>query len=323
MRLLFSGLLVLVINGLPISSRQAPRQSRASEQRSTQQNAKTPSAENRIRTQVNEITTPVTVMDKKGNFVFGIPEKDFHVFDNGVEQHINRWGLDDHPLAIALVVETSAHVRMMAPTIRSTGIIFTEMVMGMGGKAAVISFDNTVDVRQPFTDDHDAVEKAVKGLQFSADGMHLYDAMWQGTLLLEKRPANCHRVLLVIGEAQDIGSKHGLGEILQQVQRATIGIYAIGLSSTAADLRDDIVADVKQGVSPSRGTLPDWSAGGDFLSAAIWLVERATNQRKNHAMEVAVASTGGAYYHAFKDRRIRNALDEVGNELHSQYVLSY
>jgi hypothetical protein len=40
-------------------------------------------------------------------------------------------------------------------------------------------------------------------------------------------------------------------------------------------------------------------------------------------MEVAVASTGGTYNHAFKDRRIRNAFDEIGNELHSHYVLSY
>jgi hypothetical protein len=143
----------------------------------TQQNAKIPSAENRIRRKVNEITTPVTVMDKRAISPLGF-RKRVSTSSITASNNTSIGGLDDHPLALALVIETSAHLRMMAPTIRRTGIIFTEMVMGMGGKAAVISFDNTVDVRQPFTDDHDAVEKVVKGLQFSADGIHLYRALY-------------------------------------------------------------------------------------------------------------------------------------------------
>ncbi len=115
----------------------------------------------KIRTQVNEVTTPVTVTDKKGNFIFGIPRKDFHVFDNGVEQHIDRWGLESQQLDIALVIESSAHVSMMAPTIRKSGIIVTQMLMALSGEAAVISYGDTVDIRQPFTRDHGAIERSI------------------------------------------------------------------------------------------------------------------------------------------------------------------
>lgn len=316
--------------------RQVFRQSASPQQSTTQQSANPSTLTNRIRKQVNEITTPVTVVDKKGDFVFDVPQKDFHVFDNGVEQHIDRWGLEDHPLALALVVETSSHVDMMAQEIYSTAIVFTETIMAQSGEAAVISAGDTAEVRQPFTSDHDAVEKAVKGLRFADQAMHLYDAMWEGALLLAKQPDSCHRVLLVIAEAQDGGSKHKLEDVLQQAQRANISMYTIGLSSTAADLRDDPVKDAAGELGEDEsvpaaaadptappGTVEGAGGAGCLLCLAVWLVQRVTNVRKSHAMAAAVAFTGGAYYHPFKDRNIQIALGHIADELHSQYVLSY
>lgn len=318
-----------------IPFRQSASQQNQPQQNPPQQNGKTPLPAGTIRTQVNEITTPVTVEDKKGNFLLGLTKDEFHVFDNGAEQQINRWGMDDHQLALALVVETSSHVGMMAKQIHGAGIVFTDMVMALSGEAAVISYGDTVDVPQDFTSDHDAVEKAVKELQFKDDGMCLYDGMWQGAMMLEKQPDDSHRVLLVIGEAQDGGSKHKLDDILAQAQKANITIYTIGLSSTAADLRDNPVKDAadEEGEDESIPEAADPTArpgvpeGADnamcFLCVAVFLVQRATHEKKNHAMAVAVQSTGGAYYHPFKDRNIQYALNAIGNELHSQYVLSY
>ncbi len=366
--LLVSGLLALVVSAAVMSARgeQAPAQSgktnenpsqsvapaqnippkqgaaqkstpqSASPQQSQAQQSANPGAPgSTIRTQVNEITTPVTVVDKQGNFILDLQQKDFHVFDNGAEQHINRWGLDDHPLALALVIETSSHVDMMAGEIRSNGIVVTETLMAEDGEAAVITAGDTVDLRQLFTRDHDAVEKAIKGLRFGDANMLLYDAMWDGAELLAKQPDTSHRVLLVISEAQDGGSKHRLENVLQVAQRANISIYTIGLSSTAADLRDDPVKDaageegedesIPPGADPTeRPGVPEGVGGsGDLLALAVFLVQRVTHIRKSHAMGAAVAFTGGAYFHPFKDRNIQIALNRIADELHSQYVLSY
>src|SRR6185437_7698092 len=313
------------------------RSTGAKERQSSQQQQSKAAQEPKIRTPVNEITTPVAVTDKKGRFLLDIPEKEFHVFDNGVEQHINRWGVETQRLDIALVIESSGHVSMMAPTIRKSAIIVTQMLMAISGEAAVVSYGDTVDVRQPFTKDHDAVESSIANLKFTDDGMRLYDAMWQAALLLEKQPTECRRVLLVLGEAQDHGSTHKLGEILQQAQLANISIYAIGLSGTIADLRADSengstsqsspfppgVQPVPSAPGTPQGVNEGGVGGGDFVYAAVWLVERATNQKKNHALQAAVVSTGGEYFHPKKDRAIQTDLNQIGNELHSQYVLSY
>ena len=127
-----------------------------------------PNAQSEIRVQTNEVVAAVTVRNKQGDLVLDLGRSDFHVFDQGVEQTIDHWDLGGDPLAVALVIETSSHIQMMAPVIHRMGSIFTETVMALNGEAAVITYDSTVDVRQPFTDDHDAVARAIASVEFEA-----------------------------------------------------------------------------------------------------------------------------------------------------------
>src|SRR5271156_258794 len=194
-------------------------------------------AQNKIQVHTQEVIAPVTVLDKQGAPVLDLAQKDFHVYDNGVEQTIDHWDLGGDPLAVALVIETSSHIAMMAPVIHGMGSIFTETVMALNGEAAVITYDSTVDVRQPFTHDHDDIQQAIAKVEFDAPEMRLYDAMAEAVEQLKTRPNNYRRVMLIVGEAQDIASDAKLGLVLRDAQLASIAIYAIGPSSTSADLR--------------------------------------------------------------------------------------
>jgi VWFA-related protein len=188
-----------------------------------------------------------------------------------------------------------------------------------------------VDVQQPFTQDHDAIERAVSKVDFKAPEMRLYDAMAMAVGLLKVQPSSFRRVMLIVGESQDHSSDSKLGLVLREVQLANISIYAVGPSSTAADLRygTNGSSDV-----PLPGSLPRTSTQApprdpmgrprfDVLTPAIWLLSRGTNEIKNHQLEVAAASTGGVHYRALSDRTIQRAIDKIGGEIHAQYILSY
>ena len=172
-----------------------------------------------------------------------LAQKDFHVFDNGVEQKIMRWDLDGDPLEVALVIETSAHIRMMAPVIHGMGSLFTENVMALDGEAAVITYDSTVDVRQPFTQDHDAVQKAIRSVEFGTPEMKLYDAMATAVQMLATRTPTRRRILLIVGESQDSSSHAELKSVIHDAVLNNITIYSVGPSSTAADLRYGAMAE--------------------------------------------------------------------------------
>src|SRR5271155_5519546 len=108
-----------------------------------------------IRVRVNEVTTPVTVRDTTGEMVFDLTKDKFHVFDNGVEQKIEHFDLGGDPLSIVLVVEASSHIEPMFPAVRNKGIIFADTVMGLTSEAALIGYDDSVDLLLKFTTDSD------------------------------------------------------------------------------------------------------------------------------------------------------------------------
>jgi VWFA-related protein len=262
--------------------------------------------------------------------IFDLKKDNFHIYDDGVEQVIEQFDIGGDRLAVALVMETSSHIQMMSPAIRGMGTVFTETVMALEGRAAVITYDSTVEVRQPFTEDHDAVERAISKVEFNASEMRLYDAMSTAVDLLKMQPPNFRRVILIVGESQDQSSDSKLGLVLREVQLANISIYAVGPSSTAADLRygtngtstvpfpKSLPAHTE---APPRS--PSRDARFDVLTPAIWLLTRGTNEIKNHQLEVAAASTGGVHYRVFSDSTIQSAIDKIGGEIHAQYILSY
>jgi len=204
-----AAVLFMAVTCLHASLKRNPSELRAQNGSTPEQSrkAQVPPSGGVIRAATNEVLVPVTVEDKRGELVLDLSQSDFHVFDDGTEQPIDHWDLGGDALAVALVVETSDHVQSILPTIHDTGSLFSETVMGFGGKAEVISYDNGVNVALPFTTDHDAVEKSIEKLDTGGTEMHLYDGMAQAVLDLKHQPSNLHRVMVVIGESRDLNSK--------------------------------------------------------------------------------------------------------------------
>jgi VWFA-related protein len=291
-----------------------------------------------IRARVSEVSAPVVVRDSHtGEMILDLTEKEFHLFDNGTEQKINHFDLGGEPLSIVLAVETSSHVRPMLPAIRKAGIVFTQTVMGKTAEAAVLGYDDKVDVLEPFTMEPDEVEDAINHLQAGYSGMRLYDAMARGIGMLEDRPPMRRRILMVIGEAQDSGSENKLGGVLRRAQLANVTIYSVGLSTTAADLRQPAEPYQPAPIGPP-GTYPvptpnmkpptpemeqAVQPNMDLGALLIWLVKTGKNAVGRNSLEMASKATGGLHVNTLHDRSIQEAIDQIGGELHAEYTIGY
>lgn len=196
---------------------------------------------------VTNVWTPVTVQDSSGEFVLSLSQRDFHIYDNSVEQTIQGFDVANVPLSAALVFETSSKMAVYLPEIQKTGIIFTQNVLGTSGEAAVIGYNDTVDHLQGFTQDHDLLEKVIGHMQSSTSGTHLNDALSQAVGMLRNQPPSRRRVIIVLSDGNDAGSEQPLGQVLREAQVANITIYTIGLSPTAAQVR----GEPKSGAPPS------------------------------------------------------------------------
>jgi VWFA-related protein len=297
----------------------------------------------KLTARVTLVTTPVTVRDQGGAMIHNLDQQDFLITDNDAPQKITHFEVGGDPVSIVVAVETSTRIDPMLPQLRKLSVLFTEQIMGPEAEAAVIGFDNSVHRLQGFTRSHDSVESAFAGLKTTDSGHRLYDAMAEGVALLSDRhkpttenPVPGRRVLLVISEALDSGSESKLGEVLRQAQLQNITIFSIGLSTTRAELQSKQRENAPVPIAPPGistlpappGTVPTPSStappsGVDLIALVQVLVEHAKSAETKRALEVGAVATGGSYYSTFKGRSIESALDEIGGELHSQYMISY
>ena len=303
-----------------------------------------PDAQAKLKFGVSLVNMPVTVRNDRGGMVHNLEASDFHITDNGIEQKIAHFDLGGDPVSVVILIETSSRIASLMPAMRKTGILFTQTVMGPTGEGAVVGFDDAIDKLQDFTTDANSIENTVSQLQTGTSGLRLYDAMAVGVEMLSDRPQPTvekpgrRRVLLVMSEAVDTGSETKLGEVLRKAQLANVTIYSVGLSTTRAELRGQQQRNGPTPIAPPGistmpgppGTAPTpavqeatGGGGADLLALAIWAVQHIKDEVKERPLEVATVGTGGAYYSTYKDRSIEKAIDEIGGELHSQYIISY
>jgi VWFA-related protein len=307
-----------------------------------------------IRVKVDLVTAPVVVRDAQNQMVLDLDERDFKVFDNGAQQKIDHFDVGGDPLSIVFLVETSHRVAPMIPAIRKAAPVFSQVVMGETGEAAVVAFSGEVELKQKFTTDQDKVENTIKSLEDSGSQLRftkqgridksgpqtrLFDAMEQAIRMLEDRPAERRRVIVAITEATDVGSTVKLGSVLGEAQLDNVTIYTVGLSTAAAEFRsnpDDSgpISATPQGIpsgppipgepqSPDMPTMTTMPTGANLNALAMWVVQHAENVTKGKSLEIAAAATGGEHLPTIRDKGIEKALDQIGGELHALYTLSY
>jgi VWFA-related protein len=265
------------------------------------------------------VNEPVTVRNHDGQMVHNLEPKNFKITDNGVEQTITHFEVGGDSISLVVLVETSSRIEAMLPDLRKSGSVVSQIVMGPNAEAAVVGFNDSVDRLRDFTSSGDQVEKTFTHLDDGTSGSRLYDAMELGVKMLSSRPAPTatnpqrRRVLLVLAQSDDKGSKARLGAVLRQAQLENVTIWSVGLSTVHAWFLNR---------AKMKPTDPDWG-DNNLIPLAVWAVTNIKDQIHNNGLQIATTATGGTHFATWRDRSIQAAVDEIGGELHSQYLLMY
>jgi hypothetical protein len=67
---------------------------------------------------------------------------------------------------------------------------------------------------------------------------------------------------------------------------------------------------------------PAWG-DNNLIPVAVWAVTSIKDEVSGNGLQIAAAATGGTHIATWKDRSIQSAMDAIGDELHSQYLLTY
>jgi len=283
------------------------------------------------------VLVPVTVFDRDGGYVNGIETRQFHLYDNGKEQNIEV-DIAYQPISLVIAVQANAKVESILPQVQRVGNLITPLVIGDQGEAAVLAYDSRIRKLQDFTSNPDQITKAVKSIIPGSTSNRMIDAVVEGARMLHSRPQNRRRIILLIGETRDIASESRAREALIDLQLANIVLYSVDMSRFVSTLTEPARQTRADPLPPAMHPMPAGVAatptsvaqayglnGGraEFVPLMVEVFKDVKAIFKDNPVELFTKGTGGTELSFVKQRGLEDAIGRVGEELHSQYLISY
>ena len=278
------------------------------------------------------VMAPVIVHDAQGNIVSGLTPLDFELYDNGKLQKITE-DATTHPISMVVAVQASANMEKLLPDIRKIGSLFSGLVLGENGELAVLAYDHRVQTMTEFTSDPDKISDAFKKIKTGSTPNHLNDAAMKGVNMLRTRDKARRRILMLISETRDSGSSMGVRDVLTEAEFKDITVYAVEVSHLLTSLTSQHEPPRPNAIPPEARHLPAGIIGtpttdrqqnmGDYSPMIKEIFTAVKAIFISNPQEVYTKYTGGREYSYMTQRGLQKAIADIGDEIHSQYLLTY
>jgi VWFA-related protein len=298
---------------------------------------------------VNVVTLPVTVRDKKGQIVRNLTKEDFVLQEDGRPQVVKYFTQDTNlPLTLGLLVDTSLSQRNVLDQERNASKVFLDqMLTDAKDKAFLIHFDREVELLQDLTSSRDKLQAGLELLrtpQLDRNGggtsdpqsspgsgnsqpqMHrgagtlLYDAIFLASNELMKKQQG-RKALIVLSDGDDRGSKESLQSAIEAAQRADTVVYSI-LFADKHEESNGVGHQGGGGMGRHGGGWPggNWPGGGGSGGGRYPQEARVDGKK---ILDQISRETGGRLYEVSKKQAIDQIYDSIAEELRTQYNLGY
>src|SRR5258707_8428197 len=244
---------------------------------------------------IRRVRLPITVVDKKGQFVPGLTKEDFMILEDKVPQQIETFSDDlskTSPLYVAVLMDTSPSTAGKLKFEQESAMNFIQTVIRpRKDRVLFATFDNEITLLQDFTDKLDLLDRAVFGVKKMGTQTALFDAVWQ--FCDEKmRSAPGRRVLVVVTDGEDTYSRANIRDAIDIAQRTETTIFAI---STKAGF---------------LGTVPGVEAG-------------QVSDKKDRDLQTLADETGGIAFFTGDMLSLERSFTKISKELRAQYLVTY
>jgi VWFA-related protein len=168
-----------------------------------------------------------------------VTSKEVSVYDNGVEQSIRNFTPDPSPARIVLLVDNSLTIRADVEKLEQAAREFAYEIYE-GDKLLIVGYDEQAEIVSDWTDDAKSIEKSLK--LFRKKGQpYLFDAI-RAVVDEALRPLPSQkRVIVVISDGLDRGSKATFEQTLAELQAENITVYAVqAVDRTRGAIRRDV-----------------------------------------------------------------------------------
>jgi len=237
-----------------------------------------------FKTAVKLTTVTATVTDAEGHLVRDLPQDQFEVFEDGQPQDITQFTSDRVPVSLGILLDASDSMYGRRITdARSAIDHFLSDLLDPEDEFSLLVFNHHQQVLTPWTEDRSAALTLLAPVK-PWGSTAIYDAIMAAIPLADTRHKQ-RAALLVVSDGADTASDVGVRDVRTALLRTDLFVYAIGIDSGD---RRTINAPVN---ATTLGQITDQSGGH------VRIVHDSS--------EVTVA------------------LEQIADELNSQYLIGY
>jgi VWFA-related protein len=270
--------------------------------------AEAPPAMTTLHVTANEVLVPTLVEKSGGEVVYGLKADDFVLEDNGVPQKIRvQEEMDTAPVALVVAVEEGGVSLLEFDKLAKLGPLLDLFLTDGKGKAALVGFDSRPRLIHDFTHTSEEINEALKDLEPGDGGDAILDTVSYAVDLLQSQPKEYRRVLLLISEARDHGSKHSKpAQVIRKIGQSDVLVLSVSFSPVKAELLHDIKDNGDNRMM-------------DPISTLLMVVQAF---KKNVSKEVAHMS-GGEYNTFTLDKGFEKRIVESAQHARNRYLITF
>ncbi len=188
--------------------------------------------------EVNRVILWVTVTDKSDHLVGDLTKDSFTVYEDGAPQTIRDFLLEDRPITMAIVLDSSGSMRDSLPDVHQAAASFVETLRPQD-KSLVIDFDDKVFLLQDLTGEQAQLKEAVNSTE-ALGSTALYDALHAAFRKL--RGIEGRKAIVLLTDGDDTSSQFAYNRIVEEAKAQSVLLYAIGLG----DVKKSVLKELSE-----------------------------------------------------------------------------
>ena len=261
-----------------------------------------------LRLNTREVLVPTLVEKHDGGVVYGLKPDDFVVEDNGVPQKVRvQEEMDTAPVALVVAVEQGGMSALEFDKIARIAPLLDTFLTDDRSQAALVGFDSVPHLMHDFTHSSDELNESLKRMEPGDGGDAVLDTISYAVDLLSTQPRDYRRVLLLISEARDHGSKSIKPEaLIRKIGQSDVLVLTVSFSPARAEFLHDL------GDNGDMRTM-------NMVSALVMLVQA---MKKNVTKEIANMS-GGEYTTFTGDKKFEQRVMDAAKHTRNRYLLTF
>jgi VWFA-related protein len=266
------------------------------------------------------VFVPVLVRTPAGDLVHELSASDFELLDDSVPQKVSLEPFSPQPLSVLVLMQTGGAAARKFEYYSKLPTMLDYIAGSSRYRVSLVTFDSQPEDQWGFTSKVDNLKDGFLHPQPGDHGAAIFDALKFGITQLAQRPPGTRRVLILLSQPQDDGSKTHAEDIVRMLGEDNITIFSLTLSPEKTWLKDQFTKPRAE-AAPYQMS-PDHPPILHTFDLMTPLLEAISAMRKNAASEIT-SLAGGESLPFDNEKSLASQLANVANYIPNRYVLTF